>query len=100
VIFYGTNEENLHLIKNLFPKIKIVARGNAIKAMGEETDISVFGEVLNSLESFCTKYNSLTEEVIVDYIKGKTPAGTSEVDDLIIYGSQRQTHNSPYPFAA
>ena len=86
VIFYGTNEENLHLIKNLFPKIKIVARGNAIKAMGEETDISVFGEVLNSLESFCTKYNSLTEEVIVDYIKGKTPAGTSEVDDLIIYG--------------
>ena len=86
VIFYGTNEENLHLIKNLFPEIKIVARGNAIKAMGEETDISVFGEVLNSLESFCTKYNSLTEEVIVDYIKGKTPAGTSEVDDLIIYG--------------
>jgi phosphate starvation-inducible PhoH-like protein len=86
VIFYGTNEENLHLIKNLFPKIKIVARGNAIKAMGEETDISVFGEVLNSLESFCSKYNSLTEEVIVDYIKGKTPAGTSEVDDLIIYG--------------
>ena len=86
VIFYGTNEENLHLIKNLFPKIKIVARGNAIKAMGEETDISVFGEVLNSLEAFCTKYNSLTEEVIVDYIKGRTPSGTSEVDDLIIYG--------------
>ena len=36
----------------------------------------------------------LTEEVIVDYIKGKTPAGTSEVDDLIIYGVGGKTHNA------
>lgn len=85
VIFYGKNEENIHLLKNLYPKIKIIARGNAIKAMGNEVDLDIFKIVVDKLESYCTRYNSLTEEIITDFVKGQEPDHQPE-SDLIIYG--------------
>ena len=85
VLFYGANNANIHLIKDLFPKIKIIARGNAIKAIGEESEIACFEEIILSLEKYCVKHNSLSEEIIIDYVKGKTPAETKQ-NDLIIYG--------------
>jgi len=85
VIFYGANNTNIHLIKDLFPKIKIIARGNAIKVIGEESEIACFEEIILSLEKYCAKHNSLSEEVIIDYIKGKAPT-ESKQNHLIIYG--------------
>ena len=85
VIFYGTNNTNIHLIKDLFPKTKIIARGNAIKVIGEEGEIACFEEIILSLEKYCATHNSLSEEVIIDYIKGKTPT-ESKQNHLIIYG--------------
>lgn len=86
VILFGINNENLHLIKNLHPKLKIIARGNAIKAMGDDDEIAQFGVVLDKIEKYCSKYNSLPEDVVIDFIKGKQPAEKKENDDLIIYG--------------
>lgn len=85
VIFYGTNNTNIQTIKDLFPKIRIVARGNAIKALGEESEIADFEEVIGKLEAYCAKYNNLKEEVVVDFIKGQGPQRQDE-RDLIIYG--------------
>lgn len=85
VIFFGMNNCNIQTIKDLFPKIRIVARGNAIKAMGDEAEIAVFDEVIGKLEDYCAKYNNLKEEVVVDFIKGNTPQRQDE-RDLIIYG--------------
>ena len=85
VIFYGANNANIHLIKDLFPKLKIIARGNAIKVIGEESEIACFEEIILSLEKYCAKHNSLSEEVIIDYIKGKAPTETKQ-NHLIIYG--------------
>ncbi|HOI27327.1 MAG: PhoH family protein [Paludibacteraceae bacterium] len=86
VIFYGANNSNIHTIKDLFPKIKIVARGNAIKAIGEESEIADFEEVITKLEAYCAKYNILKEEIIIDFIKGNKPEKTEE-NNLIIYGN-------------
>ncbi len=86
VIFYGANNSNIHTIKDLFPKIKIVARGNAIKAMGEESEIADFEEVIGKLEAYCAKYNNMKEEVIIDFIKGNQPEKTDD-NNLIIYGN-------------
>jgi len=85
VIFYGANNANIYLIKDLFPKIKIIARGNAMKVIGEESEIACFEEIILSLEKYCAKHNSLSEEVIIDYVKGKTPAEIKQTD-LIIFG--------------
>jgi len=84
-LFYGANNTNVHLIKNLFPKIKIIVRGNAVKAIGEESEIAYFEEMILLLEKHCVIHNSLTEEVIIDYVKGKMLMENKQ-NHLIIYG--------------
>lgn len=73
VIFYGVNNANLQLIKALYPKLRIVARGNVIKVMGDEEEMAAFEENILKLEKYCTEYNSLKEDVIIDIIKGNAP---------------------------
>ncbi len=84
-IFYGVNNSNIRLIKDLYPKVKIIARGNAIKINGDEEEIAVIDEVITKLEKYCATYNKLTEEVIIDFIKGSEPKVQVE-NNLIIYG--------------
>ena len=44
VVFFGINNSNIQLLKTLFPKLRIVARGNVIKVIGEEVELAVFEE--------------------------------------------------------
>ena len=85
VIFYGINNVNIQLIRNLFPKLRIAARGSVIKVIGDENETAVFEEKLKKLESYCSKYNQLTEDVIIDTIKGEAPKELN-IDNVIIYG--------------
>lgn len=84
-LFFGVNNSNLQLIKTLFPKLKIVARGNIIKVMGNAEEIPLFQEKIEELENHCTKYNILTEEAIVDIVKGNSPQEIRP-DNAIIFG--------------
>ena len=72
VVFYGVNNVNIQMIKALYPKLRIVARGNVIKVMGDEEEMCAFEENILALERHCLQYNSLGEEVILDIVKGKT----------------------------
>lgn len=73
VIFYGVNNANMQLIKALYPKLRIVARGNVIKVLGDEEEMCAFEENITKLEKYCAEYNSLKEEVIIDIVKGNAP---------------------------
>ena len=84
VIFYGVNNTNIQMIKALYPKLRIVARGNVIKVMGDEEEMCAFEESIIALEKHCAKYNSLKEEVIIDIIKGKTPQ-IEKTGDTIVF---------------
>ena len=68
VIFYGVNNANMQMIKALYPKLRIVARGNVIKVMGDEEEMCAFEESILALETHCAQYNSLKEEVILDIV--------------------------------
>ena len=72
------------MIKALYPKLRIVARGNVIKVMGDEEEMCAFEESIVALEKHCAKYNSLKEEVIIDIIKGKTPQ-IEKTGDTIVF---------------
>jgi len=85
VIFFGTNNINLHLIKSLFPKLRIVARGNVLKVIGNADEIPLFEEKIRLLEQYCADRNALTEENILDIIKGKSPVSAKQ-NNLIIFG--------------
>ena len=84
VIFYGVNNANMQMIKALYPKLRIVARGNVIKVMGDEEEMCAFEESITALEKHCNKYNSLKEEVILDIVKGKTPQ-IEKTGDTIVF---------------
>ena len=84
VIFYGVNNANIQMIKALYPKLRIVARGNVIRVMGDEEEMCAFEESIIALEKHCAKYNSLKEEIILDIVKGKTPQ-IEKTGDTIVF---------------
>ena len=84
VVFYGVNNANMQMIKALYPKLRIVARDNVIRVMGDEEQMCAFEEHIMALEKHCAKYNSLKEEVILDIIKGNNPQ-VEKTGDVIVY---------------
>ena len=84
VIFYGVNNANILMIKALFPKLRIVARGEVIKVLGDEEEMCAFEEAVTALEKHCARYNSLNEEAILDIVKGNAPA-MDRAGDAIVY---------------
>lgn len=84
-VFFGINNSNLQLLKTLFPKLRIIARGNIIKVIGNAEEIPFFEEKMRELELFCVDHNMLTEDNIIDIVKGKSPQAVKQ-DNLIIFG--------------
>ena len=84
VIFYGVNNANIQMIKALFPKLRIVARGNIIKVMGDEEEMCAFEEAVVAMEKHCVKFNSLNEEIILDIVKGNPPK-IEKTGDAIVF---------------
>ncbi|WP_300890588.1 PhoH family protein [uncultured Muribaculum sp.] len=85
VSFYGINNCNMQLIRNLFPKLRMAARGQIIKVIGDPEEAARFEKKIKELEEYCIKYNKLTEEVILDIVRGQAPKELKQ-DDVIIYG--------------
>lgn len=85
VIFYGVNNNNILLLKTLYPKLRFAARGRAIKVYGDEEDILMFEAFVDKLMRYCSDYNKLNEEVILDFWNGEGPVEKKQ-DSLIIYG--------------
>ncbi len=62
--FFGTHNSNIELLKKYFPKLKIVARGNKIKAYGDEDMLEEFDRRLSMILEHFGKYNKLDENTI------------------------------------
>lgn len=86
VAFYGVNNVNIQMIKALYPKLRIIARGNVIKVMGDEEEMCTFEEHILALEKHCAKYNSLKEEDILDIIKGRKTK-EDNIEGVIVYSA-------------
>ncbi len=85
VDFYGVNNCNIQLIKNLYPKLRLMARGSVLRVIGEDEETADFEAKIKELEAYCSRYNKLPEDVIIDVIKGEQPKEI-KADDVIIYG--------------
>lgn len=70
VTFFGVANGHLQMLKSLFPKLRIVARGNVIRLLGEEEEMAKAEEDISKMQEHIVKYNSITEEDILDIIKG------------------------------
>lgn len=85
VLFYGVNNINLHLLKSLYPKLKIVARGNVLRFIGDENEMIRFEQAVLKMENYCSKFNTLEEEVVIDIVNGREPS-TKQNSEVILFG--------------
>ena len=89
-VLYGANNTYLRMLKALYPKLRIVARDNVIKAIGDELAITDFESTIELLISRCAKYNTLRETDIIDIVKGKKPYD-EEDEGVIVYDIKGRT---------
>ncbi len=83
VVFYGVGNAHLQMIRSLYPKLRIVARDNIIRVLGDEEQIVSFEEAIELIRRHILRFNYLREEDILDIIHGKR---TKEVpDDVVVY---------------
>ena len=70
-MFYGVDHAHLQMLKSLFPKLRINARGDVIRILGDEEEMSQFEENVETMRRHLIKFNSITEEDIIDIVKGR-----------------------------
>ena len=86
VLFYGPANANLRMLKALCPKLRIMARGNVLKAIGDEEELAAFEELFAALQKHCTKYNLLTEEDVLDTVDELDEIAAVDGVDVIFIG--------------
>ncbi len=90
VIFYGANNSLLDKIRSFFPKIKMIARGNELKCMGEEAELTIFAEKFNELIEYYRKYHRLDEQDIEKYFFDREhmkSASNGDFEEVIVFGT-------------
>ena len=71
VVFYGVGNSHLQMLRALFPKLRVVARNNVIRVLGDEEQMTVFEESTEKIRQHVLKFNSLGEQDLLDIVKGK-----------------------------
>jgi phosphate starvation-inducible PhoH-like protein len=84
-VFYGVNNSNIQILKNLHPNLRIVARGHTIKIDGSEDEVTKFILNIEKIERFCLDNNALSEENIIELVKGNSP-DEIKFEHLILHG--------------
>lgn len=90
VIFYGANNSLLDKIRGFFPKLKLIARGNELKCIGEETEVAGFAEKFSDILEYYRKYHRLDEQDIEKYFFDKEhmkSASNGEFEEVIVFGT-------------
>lgn len=83
-MFYGVNNGHLQMIKSLFPKLRIIARGNVVRILGDEEEMSKAEESIEKMRRHILFYNTISDEDILDIVKGRKTKEDS-VKGVLVY---------------
>lgn len=85
---YGPNDVHLATVKSFFPKLKIIARGDLVKVMGEDDEVDVFISKFNRLTMYVERYGKINAETISKIMldADKSEDAPTEDEDIIVYG--------------
>ena len=89
VEFFGVNDANLEVIRKSFPELKLVARGNEIKVIGDEKNIHIFSEKINRLIQHYQKFGSLTPDNVEHFLadkNGRDSSPQAPTGDVLVFG--------------
>lgn len=86
VIFYGVNNIHLQVVRSLYPKLRITARGETMRIMGDEEEMAAFEEAITKMMDYCATHNALPDKVIVDTVNGRRAAHDEKTSgETIVY---------------
>ena len=83
-MFYGVGNCHLQMVKSLFLKLRIMARGNVLRVLGDEEEIAKIEEDVESMRKHLLTHNTISEEDILDIVKGRKTASESS-KGVIVY---------------
>lgn len=84
IMFYGVGNCHLQMVKSLFPKLRIMVRGNVLRVLGDEEEIAKIEEDVESMRKHLLTHNTISEEDILDIVKGRKTASESS-KGVIVY---------------
>ena len=88
IAVFGANDQHLRIIRGFFPKLNLVARGDTLKVIGNDDDISVFAERFDQLVEHVGRYNELPRKVLDDIMGGAPDSEPSAEDaDVLVHGN-------------
>ena len=92
VEFFGPGDIYLNRIKAIFPKLKIIVRGNLIKLIGEPLEISIFEKRMDLLLVYFDRFGKMNEKAIIQIMEQDDDAplmqgSTALKEDVLVYGS-------------
>ena len=71
MVFYGVGNAHMQMLKALYPKLRIVARGNVLRIIGDEEQMAAFERAAEQMQSHIVQFNALSEEDIIDIVNGR-----------------------------
>ncbi|HEX2617829.1 MAG TPA: PhoH family protein [Flavobacteriales bacterium] len=85
---FGPNDQNLRIIRELFPKLNLVARGDSVRVIGPDDLVETFSDRFDQLVQHVSKYNELPRKVLDD-IMGNGENGVDDTDepDVLVHGN-------------
>ncbi|MBC8267018.1 MAG: PhoH family protein [Flavobacteriales bacterium] len=88
VMLFGANNKNIEQLSKLFPLLKIIARGDTIKVIGQKDDIAFFQQKFDAILKHVHQYDSLTISQIERLVLEDSKIVLSEENDLILHGQK------------
>lgn len=92
IVLFGVNDAKLDYIRTFFPKLKIIARGNMIKVIGDLEQIIRFEDSIDAFQQYFKRYGTLThanvESVMSGAVEGNSENKNGEPTDILVYGNQ------------
>ncbi len=84
VTFYGVNNCHLQMVRSLFPKLRIMARDNIIRVLGDEEQMAAFEDAVEKMQHHVARFNVIGEEDILNIVKGQ-PSNAEAAKDVVVY---------------
>ena len=92
IVLFGVTDAKLDYIRTFFPKLRIIARGNMIKVIGDLEQIIRFEESIDAFQQYFKRYGTLThanvESVMSGAVEGNSENKNGEPTDILVYGNQ------------
>ena len=84
VMLYGVGNGHLQIIKSLYPKLRVTARGNVIRVLGDSEEMQRFERCIEQIRQHVLKYNAITEEDLIDIVNGRQTKADA-VKGVVVY---------------